>query len=372
MNIFPKKNAYLMLSDGTIFEGYGIGAKGRTVGEICFNTGLTGYQETITDPSYAEQIINFTFPHIGNVGTNDEDMENKTPFAKGLIIRADITNPSNYRSIKHFGDWLTEHNITGICGVDTRAITRHIREKGAGNCAIYYEDINICSSKNINEMMELIENQPSLEGLDLAKNVTCEKPYKWNSVDDKDDKPVVVAIDYGAKDNILRCLENVGLQVIVVPANTSFEDIMSYNPKGVFLSNGPGDPAATGLYAIPVILQLIETELPIFGICLGFQLLSLALGAKTRKMEKGHRGVNQPVQNLANKSVEITSQNHGFEVLQDTLPDNVLPTHISLFDNSLEGIKVKDKPVFAVQYHPEASPGPHDANYLFDEFRKYI
>ncbi len=372
MSIFPEKNAFLMLSDGTVFHGYGIGARGCTAGEICFNTGLTGYQETLTDPSYAGQIIAFTFPHVGNVGTNKDDMENDFPVVKGLIVREDITNPSNYRNTQHLNEWLIKYGITGICGLDTRAITKYIRDNGADICGI-------CFGGDEAKLKQTIAECPDLDGLDLAKEVTCVAPYEWteggkneSSVIVNSEKPRVVAIDYGAKHNILRCLESVGLQVIVVPANASFEDIMKFNPKGIFLSNGPGDPAATGKYAIPVIQKLIAEELPIFGICLGFQLLSLALGAKTRKMNRGHRGANQPVQNLETKLVEITSQNHGFEVLQENLPDNVTPTHISLFDGSLEGIRLKNKPIFAVQYHPEASPGPHDANYLFDNFVKSI
>jgi len=375
-NTTPPANAtgVIVLSDGTIIWGKGFGAQNNVGGEICFNTSITGYQEILTDPSYAGQIINFTFPHIGNVGTNDEDLETTTPPAKGLIVREDVTSPSNWRALKHFDEWLKSYNLVGICGIDTRALTALIRDKGAP-IGVIAHDPN--GNFDIAALTEKAKNHPSLKGLDLAKDVSCTQTYKWDeSVWDlksgygKNDKPTckVVAIDFGAKRNILRCLVNAGCEVTVVPASSTPEDIMSHKPDGVFLSNGPGDPAATGEYAVPTIKALIDKGIPIFGICLGHQLLSLALGAKTQKMHLGHRGANQPVKDIETGKVEITSQNHGFEVVESTLPQGVKPTHISLFDGSNEGIRVEGKPIFSVQYHPEASPGPQDSHYLFDRF----
>lgn len=379
-NIISSSDAtgIIVLADGTILYGQGFGAETDAVGEICFNTGLTGYQETLTDPSYAGQIITFTFPHIGNVGTNDEDLETTNPAARGLIVREEITDPSNWRSRQHLDAWLKSYNLVGICGVDTRALTQFIRDNGAPNGVIAY---NAKGEFDIEALKEKAASWPGLDGMDLAKDVSCTQTYKWDekcwSLSEgytKQDKPQykVVAIDYGAKRNILRCLANAGFEVTVVPATATTEDILSHNPDGVFLSNGPGDPAATGAYAVPVIQELIQKGMPIFGICLGHQLLALALGGKTRKMHLGHRGANQPVKDLQTGKVEITSQNHGFEVVVDSLPDHVEVTHISLFDQSNEGIKVKGKPVFSVQYHPEAAPGPNDSYYLFERFADQI
>lgn len=353
----------IVFDDGTVIWGRGFGAETEALGEICFHTGMTGYQETLTDPSFAAQIITFTFPHIGNVGTNDEDMECDTPAARGLIVREDVTVPSNWRSGAHFDDWLVSQNLVGVSGVDTRALTRHIRDKGAPNGVIAHHKKG---EFDIEALKKKASKWGGLEGLDLAKDVCCKKPYAWQP--HETNKPHVVAIDYGAKHNILRCLVTAGCNVTVVPADTSATDILNYNPDGVFLSNGPGDPAATADYAIPVLKELLETGVPIFGICLGHQLLAQALGAKTRKMHLGHRGANQPVKDIQTGKVEITSQNHGFEVIEDSLPDNVEATHVSLFDGSNEGIRATDKPAFSVQYHPEASPGPNDSFYLFERF----
>lgn len=353
--------AIIMMHDGTVIWGRGIGAAGKTTGEICFNTGMSGYQETLTDPSYAGQIITFTFPHIGNVGTNDEDTEARHPAVRGLIIREDITEPENWRSQKGLNDWLAAHNIPGICHVDTRSLTRHIRDKGAPNAVICHAPDG---DFDLPALYEEAKNWQGLEGMDLAKDVTCKAPYQWN----KTGKHHVVAVDFGAKHNILRCLENAGCQVTVVPAHTAANDILALKPDGIFLSNGPGDPAATGEYAIPAVQKLLESGKPIFGICLGHQILALALGGKTKKMHLGHRGANHPVQDLATGKVEITSQNHGFEVIAESLPDHIAITHKSLFDGSNEGLRIKDRPVFSVQYHPEASPGPQDSHYLFDRF----
>ena len=366
--------AVLVLSDGSVFWGYGIGAENSAVGEICFNTSMSGYQEILTDPSYAGQIITFTFPHIGNVGTNEEDIETINPAARGLIIREDITSPSNWRSTKHFDDWLKSYNLVGICGIDTRALTRRIRDKGAPNGVVCH---NQNGEFDLDDLLKQAQDWHGLVGADLAKEVSCTQTYHWDESlwtlgegYGKQENPTykVVAMDFGAKRNILRCLADAGCNVTVVPANASYDDIMSHNPDGVFLSNGPGDPAATGEYAVPVIKELIDNDMPIFGICLGHQLLSLALGCKTQKMHLGHRGANQPVKDLVTGKVEITSQNHGFEVISTELPEGVEQSHVSLFDGSNEGIAVTGKPIFSVQYHPEASPGPQDSHYLFHRF----
>ncbi len=371
-------SAVIVLSDGSIFWGKGLGAQKDAVGEICFNTSITGYQEIMTDPSYAGQIITFTFPHIGNVGTNAEDIESINPAARGLIVREDITEPSNWRANKHFNEWLESYNLVGVCGIDTRALTRRIRDKGAPKGVIAH---NKSGKFNLEKLLKKAQKCPGLEGQDLAREVSCTKSYKWNETtwslqegygEQKESLCKVVAIDYGAKRNILRCLATSGCEVTVVPATASAKEIMSHKPDGVFLSNGPGDPAATGTYAVPVVQKLLEQDIPIFGICLGHQILSLALGAKTRKMHLGHRGANHPVKDLKTGKVEITSQNHGFEVLTETLPNDIEQSHISLFDGSNEGISMKDKPVFSVQYHPEASPGPQDSHYLFDRFVENI
>ncbi len=375
--------AVLVLGDGTVFWGQGIGATGSNVGEVCFNTSITGYQEVLTDPSYAGQIITFTFPHVGNVGTNVDDLESNIPAARGLIIRDDITDPSNYRSTQHLNTWLKANNLVGLAGLDTRRLTRHIRDKGAPNGVICHEP---SGNFDIAALLAQAKAWPGLNGMDLAKDVTCTQAYNWTQTRwteklqghgdlEKDGRKPdfhVVAIDYGAKRNILRCLADAGCKVTVVPATATSEDILRHKPDGVFLSNGPGDPAATGVYAVPVIKELIATGKPIFGICLGHQLLSLAFGAKTYKLPMGHRGANQPVKDLETGKVEITSQNHGFCVDRASLPKNVIETHTSLFDGIIEGMRSLDKPVFSVQYHPEASPGPQDSHYLFHRFTKLM
>lgn len=373
--------AVLVLDDGQIFKGYGFGAEAENIGEVCFNTGLTGYEETLSDPSYAGQIITFTFPHIGNVGANEVDTETLKPFSLGLITRQNPTESSNWRSETSLDEWLKKHNLPGIYGIDTRALTRHIRDNGAPRGVL-------CHRKDgqfdIEALQEKARGWNGLAGADLAKDVTCKKTYEWTSsrwAMDADleaqsplpaDAPHIVAIDYGAKHNILRCLVSSGARVTVVPATTSLDNILALAPAGVFLSNGPGDPAATGVYAVPVIQGLMERKIPVFGICLGHQLLSLAIGGKTEKMHLGHRGANHPVKDLITGKVEITSQNHGFQVLTDSLPANVKATHVSLFDGSNEGIAVQGFPAFSVQYHPEASPGPHDSHYLFDRFMDMV
>ena len=375
------KDAVLIFADGSKFYGYGIGKEGLAIGEVCFNTSVTGYQEILTDPSYSGQIINFTFPHIGNVGANDEDIEAKKVRANGLIVREPITNSSNYRANISFNEWLKKHNLTGISGVDTRQITKKIRQDGAKNVAIVFEE-NL-SEKSIEEAHEKIKNIGDLDGVELALKASENKVYDWQNEGNwdqrnnaynssKDNLYKVVAIDFGAKLNILRCLKQVGCDVTVLPANATFADIEKINPDGVFLSNGPGDPAETGKYSIPTIQKVLEKNIPLFGICLGHQLLALAVGAKTTKMHQGHRGANHPVQDLRSKKVEITSQNHGFCVDKSSLPSDVEITHISLFDNTIEGIKLKNKPAFSVQYHPESSPGPSDSFYLFEEFVELI
>ena len=358
-------SATLVLDKNQIFKGIALGAKKTVVGEVCFNTSMTGYQEIISDPSYAGQIINFTFPHIGNVGTNLLDNETLTPYAKGVIINCDISNPSNYRSIKHFDEWLKKNDIPGICNVDTREITNSIRDFGAPKGSLStLPKVKISDLKNNNR------NWSGLSGLDLAKEVTCTKSYRFNKKNSAKFK--IVAIDYGIKNNILNSLSKFDTDIIVVPASTSAIDIMKLKPHGIFLSNGPGDPKATGKYAVPIIKELIKNNIPLFGICLGHQLIALAMGAKTKKMFLGHRGANHPVKNLKNGLVEITSQNHGFEVSKKGLPSTISITHTSLFDGGIEGIKHKTKKIFSVQYHPESSPGPHDSYYLFREFIEMI
>ena len=369
----------LVLENGIYFHGYGFGHEGIATGEVCFNTSITGYQEIITDPSYAGQIINFSFPHIGNVGTNNEDNESDKIWAKGVIFNTDITSPSNYRSIKNLDAWLKENKIVGITGIDTRKLTNYIRDYGAPKGTLEFTSNK---KHNVKKLKKITEDWSGLLGLDLASEVSCSKPYKWNSlktwnkkngyIKNKKKKYKIVAIDYGIKKNILRCFSDLNCEVRIVPAETSSQKILNEKPDGIFLSNGPGDPAATGKYAIPVIKQLIKSKLPIFGICLGHQILSLALGAKTSKMHLGHRGANHPVKNLKTKKVEITSQNHGFKVEENSIPNNVNITHLSLFDKSVEGIELKNKPIFSVQYHPEASPGPQDSKYLFNKFINYI
>lgn len=370
--------AVLVLDDGTVFWGFGFGREGDTVGEVCFNTSMTGYQEILTDPSYAGQIITFTFPHIGNVGTNGEDVETRQSAARGLVIRDDITLPANFRAENHLNEWAEGQGLVGISGIDTRKLTRRIREKGAPNGVIAY---NKEGAFDVPALLKKAQDWPGLEGMDLAKDVTRNDKEEWygkrwhiKSGYGTQHAPTahVVAVDYGAKDNILRCLAETGAQVTVVPATASFDEIMAHSPDGIFLSNGPGDPAATGEYALPVIEALIETGLPIFGICLGHQLLALAFGGTTYKMHQGHRGANHPVQDLRTGKVEITSMNHGFSVDGDSLPSDVQISHVSLFDKTVCGIQHESKPIFSVQQHPEASPGPQDSFYLFDQFMQLI
>ncbi|KRB85965.1 carbamoyl phosphate synthase small subunit [Sphingomonas sp. Root710] len=366
----------LVLGDGTVIWGRGFGAIGDAVGEVCFNTAMTGYQEVMTDPSYAGQIITFTFPHIGNVGTNIEDIEAINPHALGMVVREDVTDPANFRSTQPLDAWLKANGRIGLSGVDTRALTRAIRVGGAPNGVIAHDPKG---QFDIAALQKKAREWPGLEGMDLAKQVSSTQSYKWNDglwtlgegydVDAAPaDAPHVVAIDFGLKRNILRNLVAAGARVTVVPATASFDDVMAHNPDGVFLSNGPGDPAATGEYAVPVIRKLLEIGKPIFGICLGHQMLGLAVGAKTFKMHQGHRGANHPVKRTDDGRVEITSMNHGFAVDTETLPANAEATHISLFDGSLAGLRLTDKPAFSVQYHPEASPGPQDSHYLFEQF----
>ena len=366
----------LVLGDGTVIWGRGFGATGEAVGEVCFNTAMTGYQEVMTDPSYAGQIITFTFPHIGNVGANVEDIEAINPHALGMVVREDVTEPANFRSTQHLDSWLKANGRIGLSGVDTRALTRAIRLGGAPNGVIAHDPK---SEFDIEALQKKASEWPGLEGMDLAKEVSSTQNYRWGdglwTLGEGYDidavpagAPHVVAIDYGLKRNILRNLVAAGARVTVVPATASFEEVMAHEPDGVFLSNGPGDPAATGEYAVPVIRELLEIGKPIFGICLGHQMLGLAVGAKTFKMHQGHRGANHPVQRTGDGRVEITSMNHGFAVDAKTLPANAEATHISLFDGSLAGLRLTDKPAFSVQYHPEASPGPQDSHYLFEQF----
>lgn len=366
--------AALILADGTVFWGHGIGAVGNAIGEICFNTSITGYQEILTDPSYAGQVITFTFPHIGNIGTNPEDFETVTPAARGCVLRAPVTDPSNFRATQHLDAWMRGFGLVGISGVDTRRLTRRIRDLGAPHGVVVHDP---SGQFDLAAAQAEAQAWPGLVGMDLAKTVSCTQSYSWNESPwvlgqgyGTQDQPKfkVVAVDFGAKHNILRSLAGLGCDVVVVPASTTTEEIMRHKPDGVFLSNGPGDPAATGEYAVPAIKGVIETGTPIFGICLGHQILALALGAKTEKMHHGHRGANHPVQDLQTGKVEITSQNHGFVVDPQSLPATVEITHKSLFDGTLEGIRVTDRPIFSVQHHPEASPGPQDSHYLFDRF----
>jgi len=365
----------LVLENKTFFKGFGIGYQGTATGEVCFNTSLTGYQEIISDPSYAGQIINFTFPHIGNVGTNKEDHESDKIWTKGVIFNSDITNPSNYRSLTNLDLWLKRNKIVGITGFDTRSLTNWIRDKGAPKGTI---SLSKNGKFNIGKLINLTTRWSGLKNLDLAEKVTTKKNYVWNGfktwkkesgyIKNKTKSLNVVAVDYGIKKNILRYFSDFNCKVNIVSCKTSVEKILKLKPDGIFLSNGPGDPAATGKYAITIIKELIKKNLPVFGICLGHQILALALGAKTKKMKLGHRGANHPVKNLIGNKVEITSQNHGFEIVKESLPKNIQITHTSLFDGCIEGIRLKNKPVFSVQYHPESNPGPQDSVYLFQEF----
>ena len=370
-----KPTACLALADGTIFYGKGFGATGTSVAELCFNTAMTGYQEIMTDPSYAGQIVTFTFPHIGNVGVNPDDDETRDPVAAGMVVKWIPTQSSNWRAVQQLGEWLEARGRIAIGGIDTRRLTRAIRQLGAPHVALEH---NPEGKFDIGALVEKARAFPGLEGLDLAKDVTCAQSYRWDEMRwawpdgysrQTDAKHKVVAIDYGAKRNILRCLASAGCDVTVLPATATAEEVLAHNPDGVFLSNGPGDPAATGKYAVPMIQTILnKTDLPIFGICLGHQMLALALGAKTVKMNHGHHGANHPVKDTETGKVEITSMNHGFAVDSQTLPAGVLETHVSLFDGSNCGIRMADRPVFSVQQHPEASPGPQDSFYLFERF----
>ncbi|WP_114285233.1 glutamine-hydrolyzing carbamoyl-phosphate synthase small subunit [Candidatus Halocynthiibacter alkanivorans] len=377
-NTSEKPTACLALADGTIFYGIGFGARGETIAELCFNTAMTGYQEIMTDPSYAGQVVTFTFPHIGNTGVTPEDDETSDPVACGMVVKWDPTEPSNWRATDELGAWLEKRGRIGIGGLDTRRLARSIRQQGAPHVALAHDpDGNF----DIEALVAKARGFSGLVGLDLAKEVTCAQSYQWDEMrwawPDGFKKRAgkghkVVAVDFGAKRNILRCLASAGCDVTVLPATATAEEVLSHNPAGVFLSNGPGDPEATGAYAVPMIKGILETELPVFGICLGHQMLALALGAKTIKMNHGHHGANHPVKDKDTNKVEITSMNHGFAVDAQTLPEGVKETHVSLFDGSNCGIAIEDRPVFSVQYHPEASPGPQDSYYLFERFVQAI
>ena len=370
-----KPTACLALADGTLFYGYGFGATGQSEAELCFNTAMTGYQEIMTDPSYAGQIVTFTFPHIGNTGVTPEDDETAEPVAAGMVVKWDPTEPSNWRATQDLASWLAAKGRIGIGGVDTRRLTRAIRQQGAPHVAISH---NPDGNFDVEALVLAARGFKGLVGIDLAKEVTCAQSYHWDEMRwawpegyarQEAPRHKVVAIDYGAKRNILRCLASTGCDVIVLPATATADEVLAHNPDGVFLSNGPGDPAATGAYAVPMIQGVLErSELPVFGICLGHQMLALALGAKTIKMNHGHHGANHPVKDVETGKVEITSMNHGFTVDSQTLPKGVMETHVSLFDGSNCGIRMTDRPVFSVQYHPEASPGPQDSFYLFERF----
>ncbi len=370
-----RPTALLALADGSLFYGMGFGATGNTVAELCFNTAMTGYQEIMTDPSYAGQIVTFTFPHIGNVGTNPEDDETGDPVAAGMVVKWMPTDPSNWRNVQTLSDWLAARGRIAIGGVDTRRLTRAIRQQGAPHVALAHNADGIF---DIEALVAKARGFAGLEGMDLAKDVTCAQSYRWNEMrwawpdgyaQQNNPQHKVVAVDYGAKRNILRCLASAGCDVTVLPASATFDDVIARDPDGLFLSNGPGDPAATGTYAVPMIQEILDkTDLPVFGICLGHQMLALALGARTIKMSHGHHGANHPVKDNDTGKVEITSMNHGFAVDGQTLPKGVVETHVSLFDGSNCGIRMENRPVWSVQHHPEASPGPQDSYYLFERF----
>ena len=374
-SIQEKPTACIALADGTLFYGKGFGATGQTEAELCFNTAMTGYQEIMTDPSYAGQVVTFTFPHIGNTGVTPEDDETGDPVAAGMVVKWDPTEPSNWRSTEELTAWLAKRGRIGVGGIDTRRLTRAIRQQGAPHVAIAHDPEG---NFDVEKLVAAARGFKGLVGLDLAKDVTCAQSYKWDEkrwawpegyTAIENPKYKVVAVDFGAKRNILRCLASVGCDVTVLPATATVDDVLAHNPDGVFLSNGPGDPAATGEYAVPMIKGVLDkTDLPVFGICLGHQMLALALGATTIKMNHGHHGANHPVKDKETGKVEITSMNHGFTVDSQTLPDGVMETHVSLFDGSNCGIRMTDRPVFSVQYHPEASPGPMDSFYLFERF----
>lgn len=369
-----KPTACLALADGTVFYGKGFGATGETVAELCFNTAMTGYQEIMTDPSYAGQIVTFTFPHVGNVGVNADDDETSEPVAAGMVVKWDPTEPSSWRATEELTSWLARKGRIGMGGIDTRRLTRAIRQQGAPHVALAHDPEG---NFDIGALVAKARGFKGLVGLDLARDVTCAQSYRWNEMrwawpeghkEREGEGLRVVAIDYGAKRNILRCLASAGCDVTVLPATATAEDVLALDPEGVFLTNGPGDPAATGEYAVPMIRGVLERNLPVFGVCLGHQMLALALGARTVKMNHGHHGANHPVKDMETGKVEITSMNHGFTVDSQTLPAGVTETHVSLFDGSNCGIRVADRPVFSVQYHPEASPGPQDSYYLFERF----
>ncbi|MDG2232043.1 MAG: glutamine-hydrolyzing carbamoyl-phosphate synthase small subunit [Paracoccaceae bacterium] len=371
--------ACLAMQDGSLFYGHGFGATGQAVAELCFNTAMTGYQEIMTDPSYAGQIVTFTFPHIGNVGVTEEDSETADPVAAGMVVKWDLTEPSNWRAQGHLSDWLKTHGRIAIGGVDTRRLTRAIRQQGSPHVVIAHNPDGVFDT---DALIAAARDFAGLEGLDLAREVTCAQSYRWDEMRwawpegytrQHEPKHKVVAVDYGAKRNILRCLASVGCDVTVLPATATADEVLAHNPDGVFLSNGPGDPAATGTYAVPMIREILDkTTLPIFGICLGHQMLAIALGAKTVKMNHGHHGANHPVKDHDTGKVEITSMNHGFAVDSQSLPKGVLETHVSLFDGSNCGIRMQDRPVYSVQHHPEASPGPQDSFYLFERFAAHM
>ena len=369
-----RPTACLALADGSLFYGYGFGAEGETTAELCFNTAMTGYQEIMTDPSYAGQIVTFTFPHIGNTGVNPDDDETADPVAEGMVVKWDPTEPSNWRSTERLTDWLARRGRIAIGGVDTRRLTRAIRQQGAPHVALSHDP---SGNFDVEALIARARAFPGLEGLDLARDVTCAQSYRWDEMRwawpegytrQTAPRHKVVAVDYGAKRNILRCLASAGCDVTVLPATATAEEVLAHEPDGVFLSNGPGDPAATGEYAVPMIKAILDAGKPIFGICLGHQMLALALGGRTIKMNHGHHGANHPVKDMDTGKVEITSMNHGFAVDSQTLPRDVIETHVSLFDGSNCGIRVADRPVFSVQHHPEASPGPQDSFYLFERF----
>ncbi|MEM8959286.1 MAG: glutamine-hydrolyzing carbamoyl-phosphate synthase small subunit [Pseudomonadota bacterium] len=376
MTDLPRPTACLGLANGTVLFGMGFGATGQCTAELCFNTAMTGYQEIMTDPSYAGQLVTFTFPHIGNVGTTPEDEEAADPVAEGMVVKWSPTAPSNWRAAGTLSDWLRRHDRIGIGGIDTRRLTREIRQAGAPHvCLAHSPD----GEFDIAAIVEAARGFNGIVGRDLAREVTCAQSYRWDDTrwawpegygKKAPGGPRVVAVDYGAKRNILRCLASAGCDVTVLPATATAQDVLDQSPDGLFLSNGPGDPAATGVYAVPMIREILEqSDLPVFGICLGHQMLALALGAQTVKMNHGHHGANHPVKDLETGKVEITSMNHGFTVDSQTLPENVVETHVSLFDGSNCGIRLRERPVFSVQYHPEASPGPQDSYYLFERFR---
>jgi carbamoyl-phosphate synthase small subunit len=370
----PRPDAALVLADGTIFSGHGLGAPGAVVGELVFNTAMTGYQEILSDPSYAGQLITFTFPHIGNVGANPDDLEAATCWARGVVLRAPVTAPANYRALSHLGRWLEQQGLVGIAGIDTRRLTRRLREAGAQTAALGFDP---AGGPDLERLRAMARDWPGLVGMDLASEVSCRQRYDWRETtwrfpegygESGGGRRRVVAVDYGIKRNILRSLASFDLDVTVVPASAGADEVLALRPDGIFLSNGPGDPAATGAFAVPEIRRLVDSGKPLFGICLGHQMLALALGARTEKMKFGHHGANHPVHDLLTGKVAITSQNHGFAVVPESLPEGVEVTHLSLFDRSVEGLQVQNRPVFSVQYHPEASPGPQDSAYLFQRF----